>query len=149
MDTIRLPPDFREFLKLLNAHGVEYLLVGGYAVIYHGYPRATGDIDVWFAVNRDNAKRLVAALGEFGFADPSLTVDDLVSQKRILRMGVPPFRIEVLSHISGVEFADCYTRAESAVIDGVNVDVISRDDLIANKRAAGRLKDLGDIENLP
>ena len=147
MDTIRLPLDFKEFLKLLNAHGVEYLLVGGYAVIYHGYNRTTGDLDVWVAVNPGNAAKLAAALKDFGFGagvDPSL----FAVPGHIVRMGIPPFRIELLTTISGLRFSDAYARRLTAVIDGVELSLLALDDLKTNKKASGRLKDLADLEAL-
>src|SRR5689334_22254547 len=122
---IALPPDFREFLSLLHSHGVEYLLIGGYAVAYHGYPRATDDIDVWIAVNPENADRLVAALDEFGFELQPGQRDAFLDPKSLTRMGRPPLRIEVLTAISGVSFPVCYERREVADIDGVPVSLIS------------------------
>ena len=103
-----LPLDFKEFLSLLNQHKVEYLLIGGYAVVYHGYPRATHDIDVWIAIQQDNAERVVAALREFGFDTPDLSPRLFLQDKMVVRMGVPPMRIEVVTAISGVGFAECY-----------------------------------------
>ena len=147
MATILLPRDFKEFLKLLNSHAVEYLVVGGYAVNYHGYPRATGDIDIWVARNRENAMRLAAALHEFGFTQVSS--DTFLVPDSVIRMGVPPLRIEILTSISGVEFAECYGNRTPADLDGVPVNIIDRDSLKKNKRACGRLKDLLDLEQLP
>ena len=146
---IRLPQDFREFLQLLRPHHVEYLMIGGYAVVYHGYPRATGDIDVWFAVNPQNAGRLIEALTEFGFATAQLSTDLFLQEKQIIRMGIPPFRIELVTSISGVNFEQCYARRVTQLIDGVEVDIIALEDLKANKKASGRLKDLNDLEHLP
>ena len=143
-----LPPDFKEFLALLNSEKIEYLVVGGYAVGYHGYPRPTGDLDVWIAMDPDNAARLVGALAKFGFGAAGATRELFLTPGRVVRMGVPPVRIEVLSSISGVEFAACRARQVDAMIDGVPVRVISRQDLIANKRAAGRGKDLDDLKHL-
>lgn len=146
---IKLPPDFREFLRLLNARGVEYLVVGGYAVGYHGYPRATNDLDVWISRTATNADRLVQAIREFGFGTPDLTPELFVGEKRIVRMGVAPIRIEVLNRISGVEFEECFANRINATIDGVSVSLIDLPRLKLNKQAAGRPKDLDDLENLP
>lgn len=148
MATIRLPADFREFLKLLTSHRVEYLLVGGYAVCYHGYYRNTGDIDFWVAVNPENAARLVQLIREFGFEAPELSEQLFLAKGRIIRMGVEPTRIELLTEISGCDFADCYARRLKVTIDGVEADLISRADLIQNKLKAGRLKDLNDAQHL-
>jgi hypothetical protein len=145
----QLQADFKDFLRLLSAHRVEYLLIGGYAVGYHGYPRATVDLDVWIARTPDNAQRTVAVLREFGFTDPILTPELFLEQNRIVRMGVPPFRIEIATSISGVEFDPCYRSRIDAVIDGVPVAVIDLASLRRNKLAAGRNKDLDDLENLP
>ncbi len=149
MEPIELPPDFSEFLRLLNAHGVDYLLVGGYAVAIHGYARATVDMDVWVACQQPNAERIVAALREFGFDLPEVSADLFLRRERVVRMGVAPLRIELLTSIDGVEFAGCQRRVVEVRLDGIDVPVISLGDLRANKRAAGRTKDLLDLENLP
>ena len=146
MATIRLPPDFKEFLRLLNSNAVEYLLIGGYAVGYYGYPRPTGDMDVWIATTADNARRVVDALREFGFDRP---VENLLRENEVIRMGVPPFRLEILTTISGVDFSACYARRLQVLLDDVQVSLISLSDLKVNKRASGRSKDVADLENLP
>jgi predicted nucleotidyltransferase len=144
----QLPPDFKEFLQLLNSEGVEYLLVGGYAVSYHGYPRPTGDLDVWVAMHATTAGKLVRSLAKFGFADSGVTTETFMTPGRIIRMGVPPVRIEVLTSVTGIDFAEAFAHRIQAFIDGVAVNVIARDDLIKNKRAAARAKDLNDLEHL-
>jgi predicted nucleotidyltransferase len=149
MATIHLPPDFKEFLRLLNVHKVEYLLIGGYAVNYYGYPRATADLDVWLAMQPANAERMVAALKEFGFDLPDLSPELFLRPAQIIRLGVPPVRIEIATTISGVDFAECYTRRVEDTLDGVPVHVIGLDDLKRNKQAAGRHQDLADLEHLP
>jgi hypothetical protein len=136
-------------LKLLNTHRVEYLLIGGYAVGYHGHPRATGDLDVWIAASPENASRLLTALEEFGFSQPDLTAEDIAKEHQIIRMGMPPFRIEVLTSISGVTFYNCFRRRIIDTIDGVEVNIISFERLKKNKLAAGRHKDLADLDSLP
>lgn len=143
-----LPEDFKEFLKLLNAADVRYLLVGGYAVGYHGYPRATADMDVWVAISPDNAVKLVDAFHRFGMTDPNLTPGLFQERGKIIRMGVPPMRIEVLTEIDGVDFDECYAARVTAQIDGQPIPMISLAHLLQNKRAAGRHKDLDDLENL-
>jgi predicted nucleotidyltransferase len=149
MATIHLPSDFKEFLKLLNAHQVEYLLVGGYAVGYYGYPRATADIDLWIAVNPENADKIVAVLKEFGFNVPDLSPELFLKEWQIIRLGVPPVRIELATTISGVNFDECYPLRVTDKLDGVDVNLISLKHLKLNKKAAGRHKDLADLENLP
>ena len=133
---------------MLNSEKIEYLLVGGYAVSYYGYPRPTGDLDIWVALHPGTAKKMVAALAQFGFAATGATEDLFLTPGRIVRMGVPPVRIEVLNSISGVDFASCHARRIDAVLDGVPVSIIARDDLVANKQAAGRDKDLNDLKHL-
>jgi len=147
MATIQLPPDFREFLKLLNLSSVQYLVIGGYAVNYYGFPRATGDLDIWIAISADNAQRITEALRGFGFAQADAAL--FQQERQIIRMGVPPMRLEILTTISGVDFADCYTRRLEADLDGVTVNLIQLDDLKRNKQASGRLKDQVDLEKLP
>ena len=149
MDPILLPSDFKEFLRLLNAQSVEYLLVGGYAVGHYGYPRYTGDINIWIARHQATAEKVTTVLKSFGFDSETLAPDLFLRERSIIRMGVPPVRIEITNYIDGVDFTDCYARRLSATIDDVPVSVISLDDLKVNKRAAGRSKDLDDLENLP
>ncbi len=143
-----LPPDFKEFLQLLKDHDVKYLLIGGYAVGYHGYPRATGDMDIWVAIEPDNAAGIVAALREFGFDFPELTAELFLRERSIVQMGAPPMCIEVVTTISGVTFAACYAARVVATLDGVEVSLISLEDLKRNKKASGRHKDLNDLEHL-
>ncbi|HVG19823.1 MAG TPA: hypothetical protein VNI02_12295 [Blastocatellia bacterium] len=149
MGTPLLPPDFKEFLKLLNANSVEYLLIGGYAVGYHGYVRATADMNIWVASNAENASRLISALREFGFNSPELSEELFLKPDNIARLGVPPFRIEMLTSISGVTFEECHAGKVFDMIDGVQVPIISLQHLKINKLASGRLKDLADLEHLP
>ena len=146
MVMIRLPPDFKEFLNLLNSRKVEYLLIGGYAVGYYGYPRPTGDMDVWIHMRRDNAERIVSALKDFGFGAP---IEYFLEENRVVRMGVPPVRLEIVTTIDGVSFAECYEERQHVVIDETEVDIINLHHLRMNKKASGRLKDLADLENLP
>ena len=146
---LELPNDFKEFLKLLRAHDVKYLLIGAYAVALHGYVRSTNDIDLWVAMTPDNAERVVGVLKEFGFDVPALSPDLFLKRNQIVRMGVEPVRIEVMTTISGVEFDDCYPKRVETTLDDLPVSVINLRDLRINKEASGRLKDLADLENLP
>jgi hypothetical protein len=145
----RVPDDFREFLRLLNSYQVKYLIVGGYAVGFHGYPRATIDLDVWIAPEQQNAQRLLSALNEFGFQSDELDEQLFLELNRVVRMGVPPLRLELLTSVSGVEFDACYANRLSVTVEDVEASVISLPDLKANKKAAGRHKDLNDLEHLP
>ena len=145
----KLPRDFSEFLKLLNANRVEYLVIGGYAVAHYGYPRPTADFDVWVAIGSDNIARTITAITQFGFADATLTPDILMVPGRIIRMGVPPMRLEVMNAIDGVEFTECYSRRNIVELDGTLVNLISLADLKKNKSSTGRNKDKSDLDYLP
>ncbi|MBI4237236.1 MAG: nucleotidyltransferase [Deltaproteobacteria bacterium] len=145
---IQLPPDFSEFLKLLNVHGVKYLLIGGYAVAYYGYPRATADMDVWIAIDPTNAEKMCEAVRAFGMSGAMLKADLFLEQDKIVRMGVPPLRLEILTTISGVTFDEAYAARQSVQIAGTPVSLISKEHLIQNKRASARHKDLADVEQL-
>lgn len=149
MDKIGLHPDFKDFLRLLNSRGVNYLIVGGYAVGYHGYPRATGDMDVWIAVTPDNARKVSEVFCDFGMSASDISESLFLEKDKVIRMGYPPVRIEVITGASGVDFAECYSRRETLDIDGIPVNFISIDDLKKNKKASGRYKDLEDLEHLP
>jgi hypothetical protein len=115
MATFHLPPDFKEFLRLLNSNQVEYLLVGGYAVGYHGYPRATSDMDIWVAANKQNGAKLVSVLKEFGFDLPELSSELFQDPNKVIRMGLPPIRIELITSIDGVSFDECYLSRKASI----------------------------------
>ena len=149
MGTIHLPPDFKEFFRSFHRHEVEYLLVGGYAVGYYGYPRATMDIDVWIASTPENARRVVAAIEDFGFGGQKLNEALFLSADQIIRMGLPPMRIEIMTSIDGVVFDEAYLQRVEDELDGTMVKLISLQDLKRNKKAAARAKDLADLEELP
>lgn len=146
---LSLPPDFKEFLKLLQENNVEYLLIGGYAVGYYGYPRATQDLDIWISVTPTNATRMIETLQTFGFPTTDIQSDLFQQDNNIIRMGIPPMRIEILKEISGVEFQACYKQKIVDEMDGQQVNLISLDQLKKNKKASGRYKDLDDLEHLP
>ena len=147
MDLV-LPTEFKQFLRLLRAERVEYLLVGGWAVIYHGYPRPTNDIDIWIAVSDENANRVVRTLRKFGF-DVPLPAELFLQEEKILRFGTEPDLIEIMTSASGVRFADCYRERLETTLDNEPVSLINLSNLRTNKRASGRLKDLADLEELP
>lgn len=131
---------------MLNSNDVRYLLVGGHAVNYHGYPRATADLDVWVAVDPDNSRKLEKTLQDFGFDGAEAAMFEATG--KVIRMGVPPLRIEILTSVSGVEFDECFLERETAEIEGVTVNLISLPRLKQNKRSAGRSKDFADLEQL-
>jgi len=146
---IQLPPDFKEFLALLNAHNVRYLVVGGYAVGAHGYPRATGDLDIWIAIDPQSAHIMVAVLNKFGFEMPDITPELFQQKGKIIRMGNPPLRIEIHTELSGVEFEECYRQRVEEEVEGIQVKFIDLEHLRENKQASHRYKDLDDLEHLP
>lgn len=148
MDIV-LPPDFKEFLKLLKSYNIRYLLIGGYAVGYHGYPRSTNDLDIWIAIEPKTAEQMVLVLKEFGFDTPQLSEKLFLKEKNIVRMGIAPIRIEILTTISGVNFEECFHQRIIDEIDGIEINIISLEQLKINKKASGRHKDLDDYENLP
>lgn len=143
---IHLPHDFKEFLKSFNTCRVEYMVVGSYALAYYGAPRYTGDIDVFIHRTEENAKRVIDALRDFGFAFPNLTAEDFQRENNVVQLGFPPVRIDILTFLSGMDWDTAFSHAEKADLDGVPVLIIGKDDYIANKRASGRAKDLSDIE---
>jgi len=146
---LELPKDFKEFLRLLRAHDVKYLLIGGWAVGHHGYPRSTDDLDVWIAISQANAERTVKVFREFGFDVPELSTALFLQPDQIVRMGIEPVRIEVMTSISGVRFEECYLERLETMLDNQPVSLISLRHLRLNKKASGRLKDMSDLENLP
>lgn len=143
-----LQRDLREFIGLLNSLGVEYLVVGGHAVAYHGHPRFTGDIDFLVRPSAENARRIVAVLDRFGFADLGLTEDDFVRRGSIVQLGRPPNRIDLLTSISGVDFEDAWIASVAGTLDALAVRFIGLDNLLKNKQAAGRDQDLADVKKL-
>ena len=145
---IPIPRDFREFLRLLNKHRVKYLVIGGYAVGYHGYPRYTGDIDIFVAISPKNGASMVKVFSEFGFADDDLTPEFFCDYGQVIRLGREPMKLEIVNKIDGVTFAECYARRVRARFEQLAVNFIAFDDLLKNKRASGRHKDLQDLEVL-
>jgi hypothetical protein len=146
MATIQLPPDFKEFLKLLNSHEVDYLLIGGYAVNYYDYARGRAGMDFWIGTDPSNAAKVASALREFGLAQATAAV--FAEPGKVVRMGVPPLRLAVLTSVSGLEFPTAFRNRVVAEIDGVLVNLVSLADLKTNKKACGRHKDLADLEQL-
>jgi hypothetical protein len=143
-----LSQDFKEFIKLLNENKVKYLIVGGYAVAFHGHPRYTKDFDIWIESFTDNARNLLTALDRFGFGSLDLSLDDFLVPDQIIQLGYPPNRIDILTTAAGVEFETCYQARISTTIDGIQIDFIDLENLKKNKRSIGRLQDLSDLENL-
>ena len=145
---MEVQPDFKELLALLNEHKVEYLIVGGYALAFHGAPRFTGDIDILVRPDDGNASRVLGALAAFGFSLPDLTAADFVKPERVVQLGVPPVRIDILTSISGVSWEEAEAGKEQGAFGDVPVAYIGRREYIKNKRSTGRRRDLADIEAL-
>jgi len=145
---MELDKDFNEFVELFLEHNVRFLIVGGYALAAHGLPRATGDLDAWVWINPENAQNIMRALNAFGFQNLSLTESDFSKEDSIIQLGYPPFRIDILTSIDGVAFDQAWEKKIVVELNGMNVPFIGRDDLIANKKAAGRPQDLADVSRL-
>jgi hypothetical protein len=146
MEKKPLPDDFREFVQCLNKHDVRYLLVGGWAVGIYGNPRATKDIDFFICTTDENIRRLQQALFEFGA--PTVANEVFQEPGNVYRIGSSPIQIDIINQASGVRFEDCYERRNVLVADGVEISTISPEDLIRNKKASGRHRDLADVEFL-
>jgi hypothetical protein len=143
-----LQKDLREFIELLNSHKVEYLIVGGHAVAFHGYPRFTGDIDIFVRPVPENAARVLAVLVDFGFGSTGLDVAALTSPGKVIQLGRPPNRIDLLTSISGVEFDQAWSDRVESQLDSLPVAFIGLESLLRNKRSTGRTKDKDDLEKL-
>jgi hypothetical protein len=148
VNTMEIQPDFRDLFALLNEHKVEYLIVGGYALAFHGAPRYTGDIDIFVRPHPANATRILKALAAFGFQFPNLTIDDFQNPDKVVQLGVPPVRIDMITSLTGVAWKEAAEFKKSGFYGDVPVHYIGREQYIANKRAIGRKKDLADIEAL-
>lgn len=143
-----LPRDFSELLASFNANGVEYMLVGGYALAHHGTPRFTGDLDLYVHPTPDNARRIMAALEAFGFGSVGLTADDFCVPDRVIQLGRPPVRVDLLTGIDGVTWEQALAGVEACQVDGQPVPVIGLREFVTNKRASGRPTDLADLDSL-
>ncbi len=140
--------DFKEFIKLLNKNEVKYIVVGGYALAFHGYPRYTKDIDIWLWVDSGNAKKIITTLDEFGFKSLGLSLDDFMTSGFVIQLGFPPKRIDLLTSVTGLDFEQCYLSKVQIDIDNVKINFIDLESLKINKKAVGRHQDLADLENL-
>ncbi len=143
-----LDADLRELLALFTSHRVEFLVVGGHAVAFHGYPRFTEDLDLFVRADSENAARVISALEAFGFGQIGLTVEDFVADDRMIQLGRAPNRVDLLTRLWGVEFDDAWSRRVQGELDNLPVSVLSRADLILNKRATARPQDLADAAAL-
>ncbi len=145
---MELNPDFKEFIELLNSNNVEYIVVGGYAVGFHGHPRYTGDIDFWIAISNENALKVIKVLNEFGFGHMSIQIEDLMNDDLIIQLGYEPNRIDILTSVTGLNFQECFEQRIIANFDEFFVNFLDLRNLRKNKASTGRAKDLGDLENL-
>jgi hypothetical protein len=141
-----LPDDFKEFVKLLNAHQVKYLIVGGYAVAFHGHPRMTGDIDFFLECTEENTRKLEKVLADFGFGGLGLTFEDFLRPDTVVQLGYPPLRIDLINSISGVTFAQAWEQRVEMEVEGETLRFIGKEALLTNKAASGRPKDRGDLD---
>jgi hypothetical protein len=145
---MEVQPDFRDLLALFNAHNVEYMIVGGYALAFHGAPRFTGDLDILVKPDPENAQRLLEALDTFGFKSVGLTKEDFVSPDQVVQLGVPPVRIDIITSLTGVSWEQAFAGRTPGMYGDIPVYYIGREQYIINKRATGRKKDLADLEAL-
>jgi hypothetical protein len=143
---MEIQQDFKELLELFNCHKVEYIIVGSYALSHYGAPRYTGDIDLYVKPEKDNAEKIISALADFGFGSLNLSVEDFCIPDRVVQLGTPPVRIDILTSISGVNWDDAFINKVPDFYGDVPVFFIGRSDYIVNKRAAGRKKDIADLE---
>jgi len=144
-----LNQDFKEFIELLNLHKVKYIVVGGYAVGFHGYPRYTGDIDLWIAISKENTDKIIEVLNEFGFQTLSLVAEDFQKEDLVIQFGYEPNRIDILTSVTGLNFDECFNESIIANFENLIIRFLDLKNLKKNKLLTGRQKDLGDIENLP
>jgi predicted nucleotidyltransferase len=145
---MEVPSDYRDLLELFNAHSVEYLVVGAYALAFHGAPQFTRDMDLLVRPTTENAERVLTALAEFGFPDSGLTSDDFDRPGQVIQLGYEPVRIDMITSVSGVPWEEAWEGRAAGDCGGVPVHYLGRDQYIANKRASGRLKDLADVEEI-
>ena len=145
---MNLQKDLKEFVELLSAHDVRFVVVGAFAVAYHGYPRYTADIDLFVQKSAENADRLLKAIEQFGFANIGLTKEDFLQENQVIQLGVAPNRIDILTFLSGVSFEEAWATRELGELGELKVPFISRTMLKRNKAASGRSQDLADLEHL-
>lgn len=145
---MEIQPDFKELLALFNAHKVKCLIVGGYALAFHGAPRTTGDIDILVKPDRRNAKRVVAALNDFGFRSAGLTIEDFEKPENVVQLGVPPVRVDIITSITGISWKEAWSGKINGRYGDIPVYYLGRRQFLSNKKAVGRKKDLADIEAL-
>jgi hypothetical protein len=145
---MEIQKDYKELLESFNGHKVEYMIVGAYALAFHGVPRFTGDIDIFVRPSSQNAQRVLSSLVDFGFDSLKLTVDDFQNPNSVVQLGTPPVRIDLITAITGVTWEEADGGKQAGLYGNVPVCFLGREQYIANKRATGRQKDLADLEAL-
>ncbi len=145
---MEVQPDFRELLASLNAYGVDYVIVGAHALAFHGVPRYTGDLDIYVRADLENAHRIMTALEEFGFGSVGLTESDFSAPDKVVQLGYPPVRVDLMTSLTGVAWSEVFAHKVAGKYGDLSVNYIGRQELVANKRACGRKKDLADLEAL-
>ena len=143
-----LNEDFKEFIASLNANEVRYLVVGGYAVAFHGHPRYTKDLDFWIWPDPVNAEKMVGALQDFGFSGLDITASDFLDTDNVVQLGQPPNRIDLITSVSGLDFETAFENRKESMFEGLPINFISLEDLVKNKTSTGRLQDLADVKQL-
>ncbi|SEN28315.1 Predicted nucleotidyltransferase [Chitinophaga rupis] len=143
-----LAQDFEDFIKLLNKFDVEYMVVGGYAMAFHGKPRYTGDLDIWINISEANAEKLVQVIKAFGMASLGLEKEDFLQPGYVSQIGYPPLRIDILNSIDGVNFKEAFQNRQKIVEGDLEISYISLNDLVQNKVASGRKQDIQDVREI-
>jgi predicted nucleotidyltransferase len=143
-----LEPDFEDFVSLLNKHQIDYMVVGGYALAFHGKPRHTGDLDIWIDISDVNSEKMCKVIDEFGMSSLGMQKEDFLKKGIITQIGYPPLRIDILNEIDGVDFKNSYSNKAIIDVDGLLINYIGIDDLIKNKTASGRHQDISDVNAL-
>jgi predicted nucleotidyltransferase len=143
-----LAQDFEDFIKLLNKHQVDYMVVGGYALAFHGKPRHTGDLDIWINTTEDNAEKLIHTIKEFGLSSLGLTKSDFMQEGYVTQIGYPPLRIDILNSIDGVQFETAFLNKLLVDVNGIEIKYIGLRDFIDNKNASGRSQDIADVKEI-
>lgn len=145
---MKLHKDFREFIELLNKNEVKYLIIGGYAVAFHGYVRSTGDLDIWIKISPKNAQRVLKTLKDFGFGSLDIDTSDFQKEYAIIQLGFPPYRIDIITTPDGISFDECYENKVVSNDNNIPLNFIDIENLKKNKKSSGRLRDLLDLDNL-
>lgn len=140
--------DFRDLLALFNAHKVDYIIIGAHALAYHGAPRYTGDMDIFVRPDLENARQIIQALDEFGFGSVGLNLDDFAFPGKVVQLGVPPIRMDIVTSISGISWGEAADGRTTGTYGDLEVSYLGKLQFILNKRATGRKKDLADLESI-